>query len=115
MARNSEFVEFVSDQLAPLGGVESRPMFGGHGLYVDGQFCAIVWRDTLYLKADEMSRGEFEAIGALPFQPYPDRPMTLRYYAIGADILDDRERLLEWARKAIAAARRDPPKAPRRR
>ena len=110
MRTDNQFVQFVVEQLSPLGAVEARAMFGGHGISIDGLFCAIVHRDRLYLKADEHSRPEFEAIGAQPFRPYPKRPMTLRYYEIGADLLDNRARLLDWARKAMEAARREPPK-----
>ena len=32
----NEFVEFVKDQMAPLGPIVSRRMFSGAGLYYDG-------------------------------------------------------------------------------
>lgn len=50
-----------------------------------------------------------------PFRPFADKPMTMRYYEVGADLLEDRMQLLDWARKSIAAARRDPPKPQRKR
>jgi DNA transformation protein and related proteins len=115
MGRDNQFTAFVAGQLEPLGPVHTRPMFGGHGVYIDGLFCAIIHRDVLYLKADELSRAEFEAIGARPFRPFEGKPATLRYYEVGADLLEDRTKLLEWASKALAAARRAPPPRPRRR
>jgi DNA transformation protein len=63
MAQPTEFVRYVCERLAPLGQVSARSMFGGWGLYVDNQFCAIVHRDTRYLKVDDMTRPDFEAKG----------------------------------------------------
>ncbi len=107
MRKLTEFVEFVVERLAPLGAVEARAMFGGFGIYVNGLFCAIAHRDTLYLKADDLNRCDFEAIGLRPFKPFADKPMTMRYFEIGADILEDQRALLAWARKALDAALRD--------
>lgn len=38
MALNSQFVEYVLDQLAASGPIRSRNMFGGVGVYVDKTF-----------------------------------------------------------------------------
>jgi hypothetical protein len=38
-------------------------MFGGHGIYVDDLFVAIVVADTLYLKADAETIPRFEGRG----------------------------------------------------
>ena len=108
MRKDTQFVTFVAEQLAALGEVDARAMFGGHGIYIDGLFCAIVHRDTLYLKADGQTRAEFESLGMQPFRPFAGKPTTMRYYRIGADLLENRVQLLAWARKAMAAARRDP-------
>jgi TfoX/Sxy family transcriptional regulator of competence genes len=61
------FIEHVVELLAPLGRVSERPMFGGHGIYCDGLFIAIVLDDVLYLKADAESRAEFERAGCQVF------------------------------------------------
>jgi DNA transformation protein and related proteins len=50
-----EFVDYVLEQLSPLGGVRAKRMFGGHGVYLEGLFFALVADDTLYLKALEDS------------------------------------------------------------
>jgi TfoX/Sxy family transcriptional regulator of competence genes len=46
------FNERVLDQLAPLGNITSRPMFGGWGTYWEGVIFAIQYRDRLYFKVD---------------------------------------------------------------
>jgi DNA transformation protein len=49
MPTRSQFVEFLIDQLQPLGGVSARAMFGGWGVYLDGRMFALVAEDTLYV------------------------------------------------------------------
>jgi len=102
------FVEFVLEQLDPLGPITPKRMFGGVGLYAGDLFFALVAGDVLYLKGDDATRGAREAAGARPFQPYPDRPRgkgTMQYYSVPAAILEDGDALLAWATQAIAIAR----------
>lgn len=104
--RKDDFVEFVCEQLAPLGVARARAMFGGHGIYVDDWFCAIIANDTLWFKVDDESRAEFEALGSKPFKPFDDQDMVMSYYDVPADILDNRRSVEIWGRKAIEAAMR---------
>lgn len=46
----SDYTQFVLDQLAGLGRLRVRRMFGGAGIYCDEIFFAIVNQDTLYLE-----------------------------------------------------------------
>ncbi|HWW88977.1 MAG TPA: TfoX/Sxy family protein [Vicinamibacterales bacterium] len=112
------FVEFVLEQLEPVGPITPRRMFGGVGLYAGDLFFALLACDVLYLKADDSTRRELEAAGARPFQPYPDRGIgTMQYYSVPAAILEDSDELIAWARKSVAVSRaqRTSPPARRRR
>ena len=100
------FVEFVLDQLADLGDVTPKSMFGGTGLYCRGLFFGIIARDVLYLKTDDETRGRFETAGSPPFRPYSDRPGTMQYYGVPVDVLESAPELVRWAREALAAAAR---------
>jgi DNA transformation protein and related proteins len=102
------FRSFVLDQLEPLGSVIAKAMFGGIGLYCDGVFFGIIARDVLYLKVDSTNRGDYEAAGSQPFRPYPDRPGTMKYYAVPLGVLESRDELVKWARKSASVARRQP-------
>ena len=104
--RRNDFVDHVCDLLAPLSEVHSRAMFGGHGIYIDRVFCAIVAYDTLYFKVDDGNRADFEALGYGPFKPFEDKGMVMSYYEVPADVMDDRHAVVDWGRKAIDAARR---------
>ncbi|MCP4329364.1 MAG: TfoX/Sxy family protein [Alphaproteobacteria bacterium] len=107
MAKPNEFVEFLLEQLAPLGPVTARAMFGGHGIYLDGAMFGIVDGDGFYIKGDDLNRASLEDAGMDRFAyESKGRPMTMSYYAVPGDALDEPEVLLPWVESAIAAARR---------
>jgi DNA transformation protein len=99
------FKAFVVDQLADLGDVTPKSMFGGVGLYCDGVFFGIVARDVLYLKVDDSNRDDYVRAGMPPFRPYADRSGTMQYYAVPIDVLESAIELVAWAHKAVAVAR----------
>jgi DNA transformation protein and related proteins len=103
---SASFERFVLDQLADLGAVTSRKMFGGVGLYCGAVFFGIIARDELYLKVDDRTRAEYERAGTHPFKPYPHRPTTMKYYAVPLGVLESGVELTRWARKAVEAAAR---------
>ena len=101
----NEFVTHVLDLLEPLGPVTARRMFGGYGIYLDGTMFALVADDTLYLKVDDTSRGEFVAAGLEPFRySKKGKSYQMSYHAAPEDALEEAELLRDWARKAVDAA-----------
>ena len=60
---SSALVEHCLELLAPLGAVRARRMFGGHGLYCDDLFFALIASDRLFLKADAVTEPAFAAAG----------------------------------------------------
>lgn len=106
MAVSPSYKAFVLEQLAGPGPVTARAMFGGVGLYCRGLFFALIDDDTLYLKVDDATRGEFERLGSAPFRPYGDESHVMQYYELPADVLEDREAARPWVERALDAARR---------
>ncbi len=105
MAVSSEYLDYVHDQLSGLGGVTSRRMFGGAGLYCDEFFFALIDNDTLYLRVNDANRADFATRGMGQFRPYPDSPqLSMSYYETPADVLEDAAALVAWARRSVAAA-----------
>lgn len=103
----SRFIDQVVELLGPFGTVVQRPMFGGHGVYLDGLLFALVFDNGLYLKADEINRTEFLSSGWQPFSSTRGRRRTTySFFRVPEDILDSAERILPWARSAYAAAMR---------
>lgn len=115
-ASGSRFVDDLVSKLIPLGPVVPRRMFGGYGIYLDDACFGIVAGGTLYFKVDDDSRGDFEAAGAGPFQPWGDRPTVLKsFYEVPRRILKDGPALCTWAGRAVSAARAAAKSKPRRR
>jgi DNA transformation protein len=94
------FEDRIQHRLAVLGEITSRPLFGGHGLYWRDVIFGMVFRDRLYFKVDEESKGDYLARSMGPFRPN-DRQTLKSYYEVPPEVLDDREALLSWAREAI--------------
>ena len=104
---SDDFVDYVMELLGPFGTVGARRMFGGHGVYLDGLMFAIVSGDTLYLKADEMNRIEFEQAGCEVFgYARKGKRATLSFFRAPEDAMESPELMLPWARTAYAAALR---------
>ena len=106
MGVSPSFRTFVEDQLGALVPIRSRGMFGGVGLYSEDLFFGLLDDDVLYLKADDETRADFEALGSRPFRPYGPEGGTMSYYDVPADLLEDPDRLRPWVERALAAARR---------
>ena len=106
-AKANEFVTHVLDLLEALGPVSARRMFGGYGIYLDQLMFALVAGDTLYLKVDDETRGEFEAASLEPFRyTKKGKSYQMSYHAAPENALEDAELLRDWARKAVDAAMR---------
>jgi DNA transformation protein and related proteins len=101
--RDDSFRDFILDQLAGLDGVRCRSMFGGYGLYQGETFFGILHQDRLYFKTDDSTRPEYQRRGMQPFQPN-DRQTLKSYYEVPAEVVENREELAAWARKAIAGS-----------
>ena len=105
MAVSKEYLEYVLEQLAGLGGVRTIRMFGGIGLYQEERFFGIITSaDTLYFKVNDANRGDYEARGMSAFCPPSNRRISMGYYEVPADTLEDSDECVAWARKSVAAA-----------
>lgn len=105
MPKSNEYLEYVLEQLSGLGGVTANRMFSGSGLYQNDIFFALLFSDTLYFKVGDENRPDYESRGMRRFQPYKDKPrMSFTYYEVPADVLEDPEQLVAWARKSVQAA-----------
>ena len=111
-----QFIAHIVDQLRRWAPVSVRRLFGGQGVYRGEQMFAFIRRDTLYLRTDEINRPDFEATGMGPLRvgKAENARIALSYHEAPAEILDEPERLAQWAERAYAAAlRRDAAKAMR--
>jgi DNA transformation protein len=102
------FVAHVVELLAPLGEVRPRRMFGGHGLYLDSLFIALIADERLYLKADAETRQAFQRAGCTPFaySRSDQSAVTLGYWSAPDDALDSPQGMARSPSLALAAALR---------
>ncbi len=94
------FRDFVLEQLAALDGMRCKRMFGGYGLYSGEQFFGIVYDGRLYFKTNPETLPEYIKLHAAVFAP-SEKQVLKNYREVPVDILEDNERLLLWARKAL--------------
>jgi DNA transformation protein len=102
--KDDSFINFVLDQLRDIPDVDARSMFGAHGLYAGQTFFAIACKGVLYFKTDEESRGEYERRGMKPFRPSKNQTIK-SYLQVPAEVIDSRDELEKWAKRAIRAAK----------
>src|SRR5262249_9946364 len=84
--------------------IRSRAMFGGVGVYAGELFFALIDDDVVYLKVDDSNRGDFEAEGMGPFQPFGPGGEVMQYYELPEGLLDDPEELRGWVDDAVQVA-----------
>jgi DNA transformation protein len=112
---SAEFRDFVLDQLARVPDLRPKRMFGGIGLYSGERFFGIVAADELFLKVDDSNRPAYEAAGSEPFRPVADRPVSMSYWRVPLEVLEDPAELVAWANAAMRAAANAPKKRRSRR
>jgi len=105
MAVQAQYLDYVLEQLAGLEGVRTRRMFGGVGLYCGELFFGLIDDDTLFFKTNESNQAEYVTRNMPRFMPPSDRPLgPMGYHQVPADIIEDAEALVTWARKSVAVA-----------
>ena len=88
-------IAFATDLLSPLGGISTRKMFGGLGIYQAGKMFALVSSDgRLYIKTDKAFAADLQAEGADQFHNMP-------YWSMPEAALDDPDAALDWARRSL--------------
>jgi DNA transformation protein len=108
MVASESFAEFLREQLAPLGGITMRRMFGKTGVFCDGVMFGMVTDNTLYLRVDDESRETFKEAEAYPPLNYAKGGGTidLSFWRTPERLFDEPEEFVAWARAALAAAHR---------
>jgi DNA transformation protein len=106
MSVSPSYRTFVLEQLnRAVPPVRARAMFGGVGLYARDVFFALIADDALYFRTDDASRPEYESLGMPPFRPFEQHGPVMSYHQLPEEILEDSDRLRQWAERAIASAR----------
>ena len=115
-APDDGFAEFVREQLAPLGRITTRRMFGKAGVFCDGVMLGMMTDNTLYFRVDDQNREIFKEAASSPPLSYKKKGemIDLSFWRVPERLIDEPDELLDWARAALAAARRVAAKRTRR-
>lgn len=101
------FVKHVVELMQGVGPANARRMFGGHGIFIEGLMFALVADNTLYLKADDVSRPVFESRGLERFTYHKQgKPFSMSYYAAPEEALESLAEMTDWGNRAFEAALR---------
>jgi DNA transformation protein len=108
MIASETFAEFLREQLARLGRVSLRRMFGKIGVFCDGVMLGMVAENTLYFRVDDQNRATFKEAEAFPPLNYAKKGQTidLAFWRAPERLFDEPDELMAWARAALAAAHR---------
>jgi DNA transformation protein len=108
MVASETYAEFLREQLAPLGHVSLRRMFGKTGVFCDGVMFAMVTDNTLYFRVDDHNREIFKEAESSPPLNYAKggAMIDLSFWRVPERLFDEPDELIAWARAALAAAHR---------
>ena len=108
MVASTEFANFLRDQVAPLGPVAMRRMFGKTGVFCEGVMLGMVTDNTLYFRVDDQNRATVKEAESSPSLNYVKQGCTidLSFWRAPERLYDEHEELVAWARAALAAAHR---------
>jgi len=108
MVASAAFAEFLCEQLAPLGRVTMRRMFGKTGVFCDGVMLGMVTENTLYFRVDDENRVTFREAESSPPLNYAKKGSTidLSFWRVPERLFDEPDEFISWAQAALAAAHR---------
>ena len=105
--------EWLEEVLGGLPEFSIRRLFGGAGIYSGETMFGALYQQRVYLKTNQRTRPAFEQLGSEPLRARSGAVLTA-YFELPADVLEDEQEVLSWARLALEVATREPER-PRRR
>jgi TfoX/Sxy family transcriptional regulator of competence genes len=106
MTIDTEFKDYVLDQLNGIGEFETKNMFGGTAVLRNGTAFAKIKHGTLWLKVDDANINDFIVQGMPQYTYGKDNSRKLNFYETPVEILEKADMLMCWAEKALEAATR---------
>ena len=103
MSNDENLRAFVLDQLTDLGTFETKTMFGGTALLIEGRAFAKIKHGALWLKAGDANRGDFLDQDMPQYSYGIDNARKLNYFKKPTDVLEDPDELVLCAAKSVVA------------
>src|SRR5258708_14271894 len=77
MVASDTSADFLREQLAPVGRITMRRMFGKTGVFCDGVMFGMVTENTLYFRVDDQNRATFKEAESFPPLNYEKKGCTI--------------------------------------
>lgn len=106
MAASAAILDFARELFAGLGGVTTRRMFGGAGVYCDDVMFGLIDDEVIYVKVDAELKAELAAAGSVMwvYTRADGKWEDSAYWSLPETAMDDPEEACAWGRKSVAAA-----------
>lgn len=116
MSVGEGFRAYLGDILSPLGPLSIKRVFGFDGLKAGNVLLGFVIDERIFLRTDEAERERYASEGGKPFSftTSNGEHIVTSYYSIPERLYDEPDELVQWARKAYAAALKAPSAKARR-
>ena len=97
----SEFLQYALDLFNPLGRLTSKTLFGGNAILKNNITFAMVFDGNIYLKTNKNTVKKYLDLDSKPLSyKKNNKTISLRYYEIPIEVLDDEDQLIQWAIEA---------------
>ncbi len=91
--------EELVNKLNSIGGITNKRMFGGFGIFhKEKMFALLDSEGQCFLKANETNKSDFEEKDSF-------QHIRMPYFSIPDEVIDNREILIEWAKRSIAISK----------
>jgi DNA transformation protein len=97
----SEFLQYALDLFNPLGRLTSKTLFGGNAILKNNITFAMVFDGSIYLKTNKNTVKKYLDLDSKPLSyKKNNKTISLRYYEIPIEVIDDEDQLMQWAIEA---------------
>lgn len=95
-SNTSVFAEEILEKLISIDNITSKKMFGGYGVFYNGNMFGIISAKTeCFFKVDESNLEDYTSLGS-------EKHSRMPYYNVPDEILENKDQLIEFALKSIA-------------
>jgi DNA transformation protein len=101
--QDETFKDYILDIFEEFPDIVVKRMFSSWGFYSEGIFFAIVFDGELYFKVDDNNKADYGHVESHAFTyKRKGKDVSLSYWSVPEEILEDKELLFEWAYKSIS-------------
>lgn len=89
----------IVEKLAPIGGITSKRMFGGYGIFHEGKMFGIInTKGERFFKVNETTETRYSDAGS-------HRHSKMPYFQVPPAVWEDFDALLVWANESISISK----------